>query len=102
MELFGDQDAPESAAKPNATRAKRNFSGLSLRDAMGYVGQTDFVDWQIDVAPRPPSAFLTEALTRFDAFSLTNSEAAKLLLIDILFRNPAAVSTLAGMERRTT
>jgi hypothetical protein len=51
---------------------------------MGYAGQTDFLPWQIEAEPRPASPFLTEALSRFDAFDLTGSEAAKLLLIDIL------------------
>lgn len=86
MELSPSEQSesqPPVATPP--VRAKRNFSGLSLKDAMRFVGQSDFAAWQINAAPRPPSAFLTEALTRFDAFSLTNSEAAKLLLIDILF-----------------
>ena len=78
-----ERDPP--AMKPGAARAKRSFSGLSLKEALRCVGLSDVTAWRIAADPRPPSAFLSEALTRFDAFSLTNSEAAKLLLIDILF-----------------
>jgi hypothetical protein len=64
---------------------KRNFSGLTLKDVMLLLNQQDFTRWQLNVSPRPPSDFLQEAMRRFDAFNLTNSEAAKLLLIDALF-----------------
>src|SRR5579863_2236254 len=64
---------------------KRNFAGLTLRDVMLLLQQTDFTPWQIDVPPRPPSAFLSEALVRFESFDTENTEAAKLLLIDALF-----------------
>ena len=84
MELSADEQN-EPPAMPPVVRVKRNFSGLSLKDAMNAIGQSNLVPWQIVAEPRPPSAFLTEALTRFDAFDLTNSEAAKRLLIDILF-----------------
>lgn len=84
MELSADEQAePEPQFKPS-TRETRNFFNLSLKDAMGYAGETDFLRWQIEAEPRPASAFLTEALQRFDSFNLTSSEAAKLLLIDIL------------------
>ena len=85
MKLSANEQAETQSSVATPVRAKRNFSGLSLRDAMGYVGQSDVVAWEIVAPPREPSAFLTEALTRFDSFSLTNSEAAKLLLVDILF-----------------
>ena len=73
-----------SEKKPIAVKAKRNFSGMSLKETMILLQQSDFKLWEIDAPPRPPSAFLQEALRRFDAFNLTNSEAAKLLLIDAL------------------
>ncbi|MBC8138887.1 MAG: hypothetical protein H8F28_23675 [Fibrella sp.] len=85
MELSAsEQDESTLPVKPPSAQMKRNFSGLSLKEAMRYTGQTDFLSWEIKAEPRPPSAFLSEALRRFDSFSLTNSEAAKLLLIDIL------------------
>ncbi|GAB4463105.1 MAG: hypothetical protein OHK0029_31200 [Armatimonadaceae bacterium] len=64
---------------------KHSFTGLSLKEVMILLGQTDFQTWQIDAPPRPPSPFLQEALKRFDSFNLTNSEAAKVLLIDAIF-----------------
>ena len=64
---------------------KRDFSGLTLREVMVLLGQQDFVPWQINAPPRPPSAYLQETLSRLRVFDLTNSEAAKLLLIDALF-----------------
>jgi hypothetical protein len=64
---------------------KRNYSGISLKDAMLLLGQGDFKPWRIDAPPRPPSGFLREALTRFESFDTQNTEAAKLLLIDALF-----------------
>jgi hypothetical protein len=83
--MSSEAEPPSIAEVPKpAVRAKRNFSGISLKEAMLLIGQSDFQPWQIDAPPRPPSAFLTEALTRFDAFNLTNSEAAKVLLIDTL------------------
>jgi hypothetical protein len=65
-------------------RTKRNFSSISIKEAMILLGQSDFRPWQIEAPPRSPSDFLTEALKRIDAFNLTNSEAAKVLLIDTL------------------
>lgn len=46
--------------------------------------QAGFQEWRIEAASRPPSAFLSEALERFDAFDLTNSEAVQVMLIDAL------------------
>ena len=64
---------------------KYNFADLTLKDVMQMLHQLDFTPWQLAAPPRLPSDFLQEALRRFDAFNLTNSEAAKLLLIDALF-----------------
>ena len=88
MELSADEQSKPTA--PQSTRpAKRDFSGLSLKDAMRYTGQTDFLPWHIAAAPREPSAFLLEAFRRFEIFDLIGSEMAKLLLIDSLFTDIA-------------
>lgn len=64
---------------------KRNFSALTLKDALQLLGQNDLIFWDLQATPRPPGVFLTEALTRFRSFDTANTEAAKLLLIDALF-----------------
>lgn len=48
------------------------------------VPQENLTPWHFDAPPRPPSPFLMEALFRLRVFDLTNSEAAKILLIDAL------------------
>jgi hypothetical protein len=65
-------------------RPKRNFSSITLKEAMILLNQADFQVWHIEALPRPPSLYLQETMTRLDAFDLTNSEAAKVLLIDAL------------------
>lgn len=72
-------------AKPIGGKTKRNFSGITLKEVMLLLRQTDFQPWKMEILSRPPSAFLTEALTRFESFDTENTEAAKLLLIDALF-----------------
>jgi hypothetical protein len=62
-----------------------NFSGLTLKQAMRLVPAEDLLPWQIDAPPLPPSDILTANLLRLEVFDLTNSEAAKILLIDVLF-----------------
>ncbi len=64
---------------------KRNFADLTLKDVMLLLQQQNFVPWQITAPPRPPSDYLRETFSRLRVFDLTNSEAAKLLLIDALF-----------------
>ena len=62
-----------------------NFSGLTLKQAMRLVPAEDLLRWQIEAPPLPPSEILTANLLRLEVFDLTNSEAAKILLIDVLF-----------------
>lgn len=64
---------------------KRNFSGVTLKEVMLLLQQQNFIPWQMNAPPRSPSAYLQETLSRLQVFDLTNSEAAKLLLIDALF-----------------
>lgn len=80
--MVSADDQTDNAPQP--TRAKRNFSGLTLREAMRYAGQGNFIPWQIGAEPRTPSVRLTETLERFDWFGVIYSEASKLLFIDAL------------------
>lgn len=64
--------------------AKRNYSGLTLRDAMKLIPAEQFHRWQLSTPPRPPSDFLMEDLRRLESFDLKSSEQAKTLLIDSL------------------
>lgn len=61
---------------------RRNFSNLTLKDAMELVPAQDLTRWALDVTPRPPSDILLANLNRLESFALTTSEAAKVLLID--------------------
>ena len=63
---------------------KRNFSGLTLKEAMQTIAATRLVMWQIDVRPQEPSPVLQEWLPRLRVFNQTTSEAAKILLIDAM------------------
>ena len=63
---------------------KRDFSALSLKEALQMVPTKRIAVWQPDAPPAAPSAYLTETLTRLRAFDLQRSEAAKILLIDAL------------------
>lgn len=73
-----------SPVVPLRPKAKLNFSSVSLWAALSLLGQDDFVAWRINAPPHSPSLYLKEALPRFEAVSLTNSDAAKLVLIDAL------------------
>jgi hypothetical protein len=64
---------------------KRNFSGITLKDAMLLLGQGDLLSWDLPAAPRPPSDALQTHLRRLDAFDMQTTEQAKTLLIDALF-----------------
>jgi hypothetical protein len=59
--------------------------GLTLKQAMRLVPAEDLIRWEIEAAPLPPSDILSANLLRLEVFDLTNSEAAKILLIDVLF-----------------
>jgi len=64
--------------------AKRNFSGLRLEEAMDLIPARDVTRWNLSAAERPPSDTLLTVLRRFDSYDLTGSEAAKVMLIDII------------------
>ena len=63
---------------------KRNFSGMTLEEAMPLIGTVDFMEWRIEAPPRPPSDILTAYLPRLRSFDTLGSEAAKLLLVDTM------------------
>src|SRR5579862_4927556 len=63
---------------------KRKYSGFTLEEAMQLIPAEEFIHWNLQVAPRPPSDYLRESLRRLESFDLVNSELAKTLLIDSL------------------
>jgi len=64
---------------------KRNFSGMTLKDALLLLGQGVLLSWDLPAAPRPPSDALQTHLRRLEAFDTQTTEQAKTLLIDALF-----------------
>ena len=69
----------------NSFPKKRNYSSLSLRDAMRLVPAEEFTFWDFTPPPRAPSAFLPEAFRRLDVFDTETTEQAKTLIMDALF-----------------
>lgn len=65
---------------------KRKYSGFSVREAMELIPAEQFTRWQLDVQVRQPSEYFVENMRRLDSFDLENSEMAKTVLIDDLFR----------------
>lgn len=63
----------------------RSFSALTLKEAMQMVPAENVEPWVLPGPSLAPSATLTDNLQRLQVFDLTNSEAAKHLLIDALF-----------------
>ena len=63
---------------------KRNFSEMTLDQAMPLVAAERFTKWALNAPPRPPSDHLLEHLRRMDVFDTLGTEAAKLLLVDTL------------------
>ena len=66
-------------------KTRRNYSALSLRDAMELLHKETLNPWSLNAAARTPSDALETHLRRLDAFDLETSEQAKTLLIDALF-----------------
>lgn len=64
---------------------KRNFSGMTLKDALLLLGQGNLLAWDLPAVPRPPSDALQTHLRRLDAFDTQTTKQAKTLLIDALF-----------------
>jgi len=75
---------PPREYRYETTRMKRNFSGLTLKEAMQSVRQQELVSWKLQVPPLAPTEALLTHLNRLSVFDLTRSEAAKVLLIDAL------------------
>src|SRR5215472_14787966 len=65
-----------------AQKQKRNYSALTLEEAMQLIGRDTLIRWQINAPPRPPSDFLKEGMRRLEVFDLETSEPSKTLLID--------------------
>ena len=63
---------------------KRNFSKMKIAEAMPLIGAAQFLRWDLNAPPRPPSDILTAYLPRLRSFDTLNTEAAKLLLVDAL------------------
>jgi hypothetical protein len=68
-----------------ASKQKRNYSAMTLEEAMQLIGRDALTRWQLNVPPRVPSDFLKEDLRRLEFFDLKSSESAKTLLMDVLF-----------------
>ncbi len=51
---------------------------------MELVGVQDLTRWNLQTPPRPPTDTLLTNLKRYESFSLTTSEAAKVMLIDTI------------------
>src|SRR5438128_2050495 len=75
---------------------KRNYSALSLKDAMRLLRREILLRWQLNAPPRPSSEALKTHLRRLEAFDLENTEQAKTLLIDALFAE--IVSEYPGLK----
>jgi len=68
-----------------APKQKRNYSAITLEEAMQLIGRDSFLRWQLNASPKQPSEFFTENMRRLEVFDLETSEQAKTLLIDALF-----------------
>ena len=63
---------------------RRNFSGLRLEDAMELIPAKDITRWNLTPIERAPTDILLTVLERFDSFDMDGSEAARVMLIDII------------------
>jgi hypothetical protein len=70
--------------KEQGTR-RQKYSRLSLKQSMQLVPTEVFIPWKLAATPRPPSATLQANLQSLEAFDLKTSEAAKVLLMDMVF-----------------
>ena len=64
---------------------KRNYSRFNLKDAMQLIPATVFVLWSFDYSLRVASRNLLHNLSNLEAFDLKTSEAAKVLMMDLIF-----------------
>jgi hypothetical protein len=65
-------------------RTKRAFSALTMEEAIQLVPSENLLTWEVVVSQRPPSGTLLDTLRRLESFELFASEAAKVLLTDII------------------
>ena len=63
---------------------KRNFSAMTLAEAMPLIGTAQLTEWRIEAPLRPPSDILMAIFQRLRSFDTKGSEAAKLLIMDTL------------------
>lgn len=63
---------------------RRNFSSLTLEEAMELVPVQDVTRWALNEPERLPSDVLLAIFERYDSFDLVSSEPAKLMLIDAI------------------
>ncbi len=61
---------------------RRNFSSLTLEEALELVPVQDITRWNLNPPERLPSDILLAIFDRYDSFDLVSSEPAKLMLID--------------------
>jgi hypothetical protein len=64
---------------------KRNYSALTLREAMELLHKEMLAPWDLDAPSRPASDDLKAHLRRLESFDLENTEQSRTLLIDALF-----------------
>ena len=64
---------------------RRNYSRFNLKEAMQLIPATVFVLWSFDYSLRVASRNLLDNLSNLEAFDLKTSEAAKVLIMDLIF-----------------
>lgn len=82
MNTETNEDA--ESRKPTDGRGKRTFSALTMEEAIRLVPAEDLAPWGLDAPPRPPSEILLNTLHRLESFELFASEAAKVMLTDVI------------------
>ena len=64
---------------------RRKYATFSLRDAMQLIPSEQFIPWTPSEIARSPSETLLTNLRNLEAFDMKTSEAAKVLLMDLIF-----------------
>ena len=75
---------PETEPQATEGKSKKTFSALTMEEAIRLVPAEDLLPWNLTTSPRSPSAFLLDTLRRLESFELFSSEAAKVMLTDVL------------------
>lgn len=63
---------------------KRDFSEVTLQEAMQRIGQENFLHWQMDAPPRPPSERLRQRWQSLQVFGRGSSAQVESWYIDVL------------------